>query len=234
MHRMVGLSRAIKQEWLDKAGELVTYTSDEGKIKDMLDEYLSYEIKSPTNLRKSRDILMNIWVRPVGPASQIRDEAIRVFNEVHSNKTALHWGLMLHAYPIFADVCGLIGKITMVQDTFTTAWLQEKVLSQWGERQTLIHAIPKILQTLRSLGAVENMNPGVYQICTQRVSDSETIKIMLMALLALKKKAYYEVSELSSVPLYFPFEYSVPLECLNQMPEFNIDSLGGKMVVQVK
>lgn len=62
MAKMVGLSRNLKFQWLNKVVELASGELTEQEIKDQLNEYLSFEISSPTNIRKTREILMNIWV----------------------------------------------------------------------------------------------------------------------------------------------------------------------------
>ena len=63
MAKKVGLSRSIKLEWLNKVADLVVEGKSEQEIKNELNEYLSFEIKSPTNLRKTREILMYIWLK---------------------------------------------------------------------------------------------------------------------------------------------------------------------------
>ena len=60
MAKIVGLSRNLKLQWLNKVVELASSNLTEQEIKDQLNEYLSFEISSPTNLRKTREILMNI------------------------------------------------------------------------------------------------------------------------------------------------------------------------------
>ena len=62
MAKMVGLSRNLKLIWLNKVVELVLEGLPENEIHDQLNDYLSYEISSPTNLRKTREILMCNWV----------------------------------------------------------------------------------------------------------------------------------------------------------------------------
>ena len=57
--------------------------------------------------------------------------------------------------PSFSDICSFIGKITAIQETFTTAWLKQKLSDYWGERPTLIHSIDKILQTLKYFGVIK-------------------------------------------------------------------------------
>jgi len=233
MAKMVGLSRSIKLEWLNKTVELLLEGKDEAQIKDELNEYLSFEIKSPTNLRKTREILMTIWVRTPNELTALKQQALEAYNDEKSNKLAIHWSMMLVAYPVFSDVCTLIGKLTNIQDTFTTSWLKEKLFEVWGERTTLFHSSDKILQTLKLIGAIENEKIGVYCIKKYPVTDSKTIQVLLMAILSLKEKAYYEVAELSSVPQTFPFEYTVSHEWLHNSDLFTLNNFGGKIVLTV-
>jgi hypothetical protein len=203
MAKIIGLSRSIKLEWLNKTAELVLEGKDETQIKDEINEYLSFEIKSPTVLRKTREILMNIWVRTPDELSLLKQQALEAYKDEKSNKLALHWSMMLVAYPVFCDVCALIGKLTNIQDSFTTSWLKEKLFEMWGERTTLFHSSDKILQTLKLIGAIENEKVGVYRIKKYPVTDVKTIQVLLLAILSLKEKAYYEIAELSSVPQAF-------------------------------
>ena len=71
--------------------------------------------------------------------------------------------MLLLYYPVFVDVTGMIGKISSMQDSFSLAWLKDKIFEEWGERTTLLHTLPKIMQTLRQLGAVDS-NGGVYTV----------------------------------------------------------------------
>ena len=50
MAKMVGLSRNIKIMWLNKTVELINEGLSTEDIKKQLNDYLSYEINSPTNL----------------------------------------------------------------------------------------------------------------------------------------------------------------------------------------
>lgn len=233
MAKIIGLSRPIKLEWLNKTAELVLEGKDETQIKDELNEYLSFEIKSAINLRKTREILMTIWVRTPEELSTLKQLALEAYKDEKSNKLALHWSMMLVAYPVFCDVCALIGKLTNIQDTFTTSWLKEKLFEMWGERTTLFHSSDKILQTLKLIGAIENEKVGVYRIKKYPVTDSKTIQVLLLAILSLKEKAYYEVVELSSVPQTFPFEYSVSYEWLHDSDLFTLSNFGGKIMLTV-
>lgn len=233
MAKLVGLSRAIKVEWLNKTVELIKQGKTEAEIKSDLNEYLSYEITSPTNLRKTREILLAIWVRTPDEYKNIKTLALKLYETDTKciNKRVAHWCMLLLTYPIFSDVCALIGKLVDIQDTFTTAWLKQKLFDLWGERTTLLHSSDKILQTLRYLGTIENEKVGVYKIISCDVSDDAARSLIALTILAINSKAYYEVSELSQVPQMFPFRYSISFELLHNSALFTLNNFGGRVVV---
>lgn len=231
MSKIVGMSRMIKPEWLDKTVEYIISGDDDAVIKDRLNDYLSYEIKSPTNLRKTREILLNVWVKPKESAPLIHKTAVDAYRSDRSDKMALNWAMILLAYPVFGDVASRIGKLSMIQETFTTAWLKEKLAEEWGGRTTLIHSCDKLLQTLKAIGAIENIKTGTYKIMKHEVEDERTISVMLLCLLALNRQAYYDISELGSNPLFFPFDCSVTLDWLHRSPLFTLSNFGGKLVL---
>ena len=231
MSKLVGMSRMVKPEWLDKTVEYIIGDDDEAIIKDKINDYLSYEINSPTNLRKTREILFNVWVRPKESAPHIHEVAVKAYMSDRSDKMALNWAMILLAYPVFGDVAARIGKLSMIQDTFTTAWLKEKLSEEWGGRSTLVHSCDKLLQTLKAIGAIENTKTGTYRIRKHEVTDEHSISVLLMCLLALNRQAYYEISELVSNPLFFPFDFSVTLDWLHHSPLFNLSNFGGKLVL---
>lgn len=231
MAKVVGLSRPIKLEWLNKTVELIIEGKTEAEIKDELNEYLSFEISSPTNLRKSREILMNVWVKIPEELEKIKSLGIDLYKNENVNRLAIHWCMILLAYPVFSDVCGLIGKMVDIQGTFTTNWLKQKLFDLWGERTTLLHSINKILQTLKYIGSIENVKKGEYKINTYEVINEELKTLIAMTIIAMKTKAYYEVSELSQIPQMFPFKYSISHEFLHCSDLFTLNNFGGKIVV---
>ncbi|OHW63398.1 hypothetical protein EUAN_02620 [Andreesenia angusta] len=234
MAKMIGMSRGIKLEWLDKTVDLIIEGKNEEDIKSELNEYLSFEIKSATNLRKSREILMNIWVRTADDVEEIKEFAIELCKRECSSRRVAHWCMMLITYPVFSDVCSLIGKITDMQEKFKTGWLKQKLFDFWGESSTLLHSTDKILQTLKQFGAIESLEKGEYKAKTYEVKSEAEESLIAMTIIALNDKAYYEVSELSSIPQMFPFRYSISHEMLHNSELFALNNFGGKVVVTGK
>lgn len=234
MQKMIGLSRAIKLEWLNKAADLVVAGKNEAEIKAELNEYLAFEISSATNLRKTREILMTAWVRTQGERhKKLQAKAIKAYKN-GGDKLAIHWAMLLIAYPIFADMGAIIGKLIYIQDSFTTTWLKKKLFEEWGERTTLTHSSDKILQTLKNIGAVKNIKIGSYKVERKQINDAQVIDVLITAALALNGRSYYELSELSQKPQFFPFEFTVTHQILHDAGDYTLGNYGGKVVVMVE
>ena len=76
MAKMVGLSRTIKLPWLKKAAQLYQENLPLEEMKAQINEYLSFEIESPIVLRKTREILLNVWFYDTDPfITAMRKEA---------------------------------------------------------------------------------------------------------------------------------------------------------------
>jgi hypothetical protein len=231
MGKTVGLFRAIKQEWLNETAELFIQGHDDETIKTKLGEYLSYEIDSEINRGKTRELLMNIRARPEVTSPIVHQKAIEAYQTGNGDKVALGWAMFLLAHPTFAGAAGRIGKIDTVQSTFTSTWLREKICEQYGERPTIQRAVAGILETMRCLDCIEREKVSVHRVKKHLVRDEKTIVVLIMSLIALEKKAYYDISELSRLPMFFPFEYTVSLEWLHNSPDFNLENFGGKTVL---
>jgi len=231
MAKTVGLSRPIKMAWLKKTVELQREGLSGEVLKTALNEYLAFEIKSPTNLRKTREILINTWERSCLEYPQIHDLAAEVALLPKLEALAGHWCMLLLAFPVFYDATGLIGKMATIQDTFTNAWLKERIYEQWGERSTLLFSLEKTLQTLRNIDATVSKKPGVHSIQSFVVTEDATRRLILWTILALSDKAYLEPSKVGTQPQFFPFKLDISHEWLHNHEEFSLTSFDGKIVI---
>lgn len=231
MAKMVGLSRNIKLPWLDKTVELMGQTLSEQELKDALNEYLSFEISSPTNLRKTREILMHIWYYDDLETKALRDQALELVRKYPDDKLALHWCMLLAAYPVFRDLTRLVGKILEFQDEFTLKQLKQKLFDEWGERSTLFHSTDKIIATMKDLGVIAASKPGNYHVVKHKVGSQKVTDFMIYAMMSLGDVSYYSVQDLKEMESLFPFEYQVSKESLVADERFLLSNLGGKLSI---
>ena len=182
MSKAVVLARPIKPEWLDMTAELLAGTRDRDEIRKRINEYVSRFIKSSINVRKTREILINTWVEVDIGNREFRERALRVYKECpQTDRPAVHWAMMLMAFPVFRDLCTIVGKLSDMQDEVTLSQVHRRIYEIWGERYTLVHAIPKNIKTLREFGALEQVKPGVYRVVRRTVKDKDRTVCLLYA-----------------------------------------------------
>ena len=234
MAKMVGLSRNLKLPWLNEVVRLYAEGLDDNQIKEKLNEYLSFEIGSPTVLRKTREILMNIWVYENDYTAALRDEALRLFQKDSDYALPAHWCMMLAAYPVFQDMCRLIGKIGEFEETITTKQIKQKLFDEWGERSTLYHSSDKLISTLKALEALDSEKTGVYSIKKHEFSKPEIVDFLLYAMMKIDDAGYYSLLDLENSVYLFPFEYKVSKEAILMDDRFTTGTFGGELSISLK
>jgi hypothetical protein len=234
MAKTVGLSRNLKLPWLNEVVRLYAEGLDDNQIKEKLNEYLSFEIGSPTVLRKTREILMNIWVYENDYTAALRDEALRLFQKDSDYALPVHWCMMLAAYPVFQDMCRLIGKIGEFEETITTKQIKQKLFDEWGERSTLYHSSDKLISTLKALEALDSEKTGVYSIKKHEFSKPEIVNFLLCAMMKIDDAGYYSLLDLENSVYLFPFEYKVSKEAILMDERFTTGTFGGELSISLK
>ena len=233
MAKMVGLSRNLKMQWLNKTAELVMEGLSEKEIHDQLNEYLSFEISSPTNFRKTREILMYIWVYENEIGSKLKNEAISIIKDLPEYALEVHWCMMMAAYPVFDDMCKLIGKMSEFQDEIALSQIKQKLYDEWGERTTLYHSIDKLISTLKELNVLSSDRPGKYKIVKHAVRNNRVSVFMVYAMMLIGDSGYYSFAELSNAVFFYPFEYQIEKELILGDSRFSMNNFGGELSVSV-
>ena len=231
MAKMVGLSRNLKISWLNQVVELTSGDLAENEIKDKLNEYLGFEIGSPTNIRKTREILMYIWYYDNDYSDRLRSIARKLIKEYPEYALEIHWCMMLEAYPVFIDMCKLIGKMSEFQDEITLAQLKQKLFDEWGERTTLYHSIDKLISTLKEFQVLTCDKPGKYHINRHAISKSEISNFMVYTMMLVDDSGYYSFQEINASTYLFPFDYKIEKEALLQDERFVMNNFGGQLTI---
>jgi hypothetical protein len=96
----------------------------------------------------------------------------------------------------------------------TLSQVQRRIYDDMGERNTLVHAIPKNIKTLREFGALEQVKPGVYRVVRHTVNNKDAGCILLYAALKTGGKLYQSVSGIDRLKELFPFELNLGMDDL--------------------
>jgi len=234
MAKSIGFSRFLRIEWLDKTVELIKSGESNKDISNELLSYLSLEINDKTNLLKTRNILMNIWVIPTENTLHIKELALNEFDPQNNERIVLHWCMCLLAYPVFRDIAQIIGRTYLLQNTFNVKSIKTKLFDQWGERSTLFFSFSKILQTMKYLNIIENIENGVYKPIESTISKNEYVLIILLTILTINKGTYYELYMLQESTLFFAFNYDPTYEVVKDCKLLSFDYYDGKRIIVLK
>lgn len=232
---MVGLSRTIKLPWLNKAAQLYQENLTQEEYKAQMNEYLSFEIESAIVLRKTREILMNVWFYDTDPfITDLRKNGITLLNRYPDEAVAIHWCLLLLAYPVLIDMSKLMGRLFEFSDTITVKQIKQKLFDEWGERATLLHTTDKILATMKELGVITNVKVGTYAIQKHKIKADKVTTMVIQTALKTNNSSYCSFGELTDFNVMFPFEYTVNKEQIMTDDHFILSTFDGETAVTLK
>jgi hypothetical protein len=233
MAKMVGLSRNIKLPWLNKTFELMQQELEYEELKNQINEYLSFEITSSINIRKTREILLRILYYENPVSEKLREKGLELLAKYPDERTAIYWSLMLSVYPVFKDITFVIGKLAEFQDEFTLAQVKQKMYDEWGERSAIYHSTDKIFATMKAMGALESTK-GQYKIIRHDIKQPEISSFMLYTMMSIEESAYRSMTDLNNIHSLFPFRYKITREQLLQDDDFTLSTFGNEVSVGIK
>ena len=125
-------------------------TTDEGELRTFLDKHLKDELPGNESRAQTAGIILRIWSgippeRVAASGITCRGDASHVLS---LDRIWLHWGMTALAYPFFRDTAEVVGRLLALQDDFTSAQTQGRMLTTWGDRATTKEAAAKLINTL--------------------------------------------------------------------------------------
>ena len=230
MAKQVGFLNSLKLSWLDLALDLAAVEDDETNFRSAILPAVTEDVTSKIKQVKITRMLTDMWFSEANGLTTIRKliplpETITPYERLVS-----HFCIMQIRYPIFAETCELIGKISSMQDSFTPLWLRTRLHESWGEREIIDKAALFILQTMVEIGIIKRIVTGQYNVEVFNVDSKPALK-MLLAVQLYHGGSYTDIANLGPVFHTFPFRYSIDAELLQDSPEYRISSFGGRRTV---
>ena len=234
MAKMVGYACSIRLSWLNTAVRMLKENLQEVEYKEKMNEYLSYEIDSPTRLRKTREILMNVWYYPSEELNPVRKDALEVLAEYPDCSEPIQYLMLCLAYPVFKDVCKIMGKLFDFQDEITNSALRQKLYDAWGERGTLETTTRRITLTLKEMDILRNETKTRYVLHKIPVTNGKVLDFIIAQGMKLDGGSYYSYMELEHLNILFPFEYKISKESIMENDRFMVGTFGREVSISLK
>jgi hypothetical protein len=234
MNKGIGFNRNIKLDWLDATAAFGAEGMDQTAVRERLTPIIRQDIGSPTNIRKTIDILLNIWLKSEADHPALQQAALRYFRTTSTpaDRLWLHYGLTLLAYPFFRQGVTAVGQLARYEATITTTAVREKLFAALGQLGSIEDAASRIIYSLRDWGILQDgaqRNSYLPQYRSFTTADPEIEKWLLAVALQAHPAEQLPFADLLHLPALFPFRFTVTVSDLRQSADFDVQRLGVSM-----
>lgn len=212
----IGLDRLLRLQWLEKVLLLASAGNDAKSIKTVLQQDLSGEFRSErTDVRGSLDkiitVLRNVWLTVPPEIEEFRRDGVTLLQSAsQQSRVAVHWGMVMAAYPFWAAVATQAGRLLRLQGTVPATQVQRRIMEQYGERETVSRRARYVLRSFLDWGVLrESGSKGIYsQGDVVAVEDLRLIAWLAEAALYVRPGGSGPLKELMAGPSFFPFRFA--------------------------
>jgi hypothetical protein len=234
MRRVIGISQKIKRVWLDAPLDRLVKTTDEVDLRTFLDRHLKHELPGKESRAKAAGIVLRIWSGIPLERVALRDRALALLPHISvQERLWLHWGMASLAYPFFRDTAEVIGRLLALQDDFTTAQVQDRMLTTWGDRATNKEAVQKLITSLVDWEVLRSTKrKGHFLLARKMKASIPDVQLWLLeALLSASAADEIDAQQLLRLPESFPFTLSIGIADFRGHGAFNIHRQGLDMAM---
>jgi hypothetical protein len=232
MADIIGFDRIIKYDWIDRFAWRLRTEKNAGALRQYMQEILREECPHQEARRKNITVLQRIWVNVKEEYVKLRDEAVDLLEEVEpGQRTAIHWGMSLLAYPFFADVADNAGRLLALQGEFTMAQAKRRLVEKWGQRPTLERAYRRVIRSMVDWGVLlEGDKPGNYAASGKISLELYKLRVWLLeCCLKSLPAGCLSYHEIHNIHVLFPFQFEIDLSELLASDRFDIERMGLNM-----
>lgn len=190
----VGIDRLIRLAWLERTSALVLGGNTKTEINNALQKDLcdSFQSGMPTkrgSLDKTITILMKVWLTTPHELSGLRDAGLEFLKRMSKqDRKVIHWGMLMAAYPFWANVAIQTGRLLRLQGIAGAAHVQRRVREQYGERDTVSRAAQRVLRSFVDWEVLgETDLAGMYEPLPQMVVSYRDVVAWLIEAVVLSR-----------------------------------------------
>jgi hypothetical protein len=227
--KTVGMSQRLKRAWLDDVLDRLVQTTDEKELRAFVDQRLREELPGKEGRAKAIGIILRIWGAADPKHLALRNRAVALLPHISGRERIwLHWGMSALAYPFFRDVAEVIGRMLTLQDDFSTAQVQSRLKTAWGDRATSKEAAQKLITSMTDWEVLRATKTKGHFLLARKMSTTVTdLQLWLLeAMLSSSESDEIEAHQLMRLPELFPFTFTVSVGDLRKCESFDIHRQG--------
>ena len=197
---VTGIDRFIAKKWADYALDLLIAADPVVDPYEQLKAWLEQEIKGKESSLKTASQIRRVWLDPEGKAQFLSNQAIQSgIAEDLSNRSVLHLGMAINVFPLFREVCGIIGRLNGLQGACTRKETCQRVMERYGNPNSVPRMVGRVFQTLVDWQLIEKSGKE-YKTRSIAIENPALAGWFLEALLFSQSDQQLALSDLQTMP----------------------------------
>jgi len=232
MDKDIGFNRNIKLDWLNATASFCAETNDPTEIRERLEVVLAQDRSGVEAIRKSIDILINIWHKNKEEYPALIEYAGKHFTETFnpSDRLWLHYGLTSLYYSIFRETTSVIGKLSKLGSIITNKEVIKQLISERGHLGSLERSAQRIMSSLRDWDLLAESDKSFAYKARYRELQTDSLELqawLLQCAFIAKNVEQIPYEDIIRLPELFPFNITVSLDYLRKNAPFSVYRSGG-------
>ena len=198
----IGFDRYFKRSWMDYCFNLMAAGTDPKQVRELFLDFLMGELPGKDGRRKTFTVINRIWVSPLEELTALRDDALKL-----KPGTIVHWVMCMAAYPFFASVAEVTGRLSSLDDKISKQQIVRRLYEKYGDREIVERAGRHVLRTFVELGVLISKGRGLYQKAQKvQIVNKQILPLIVEATIRTNLKKIMPVKEIVQNFALFPFQ----------------------------
>lgn len=232
MDKDIGFNRNIKLDWLNATASLCIETDDPSEIRKKLQGVLAHDRSGSDAIRKSIDILVNIWHKNKERYPGLVEFASKHFQETFnpSDRLWLHFGLTSLYFSFFRETASVIGKLSKRGNLITNNEVIKQLISERGHLGSLERSAQRIVSSLRDWELLVDSGKSFAYKARYRELETDSLELeswLLQCAFIGKNVDQIPYEDIIRLPELFPFNMKIGTDYLRKNSPFSVYRAGG-------
>jgi hypothetical protein len=219
---VTGIDRFIAQRWADYALDLLITADPAVDRYAQLKTWLDGEIAGKESSMKTASQIRRLWLDPNGKTQLLRSRAIQSgIVEDLAGRNVLHLGMAINVFPLFREVCGVVGRLTGLQGVCTSQETCQRVMEKYGNPKSVPHMVWRVFKTLVDWQLMEKTGK-TYKTRLIEVENSTLGGWFLEALLFSQSDQQLALSDLQTLPERLGIQVQGERDIIRENPNLSV------------
>jgi hypothetical protein len=230
--KVLGFDQRIRLEWLEAAAGHAASGKSYDEIREALLDLLEGVVggrRYASARSKTVTVLCRVWGGVVAGTEGLRGRALTLLPVVSpGERVVIHWAMGLAAYPFFADVASIVGRLLELQAEAPMTHIARRTVEIWGDREKVRGAAQKVVRSMADWGCLgESQIKGVFLRRDSRPDVGGDVAALLAeAVIIGCEQSALTLPQLVRHPAVFPFHLTLTANDLRKSKCFEVDRQG--------